>query len=168
MIIYYIAEYSFAAVVGHFMTKLVVDRMWSQLGWDGSDDSKLRPNLWLVRVTGVLERIFYVWALHNYLGILIPLLIGAKLAGKLIGWFKGEGDSGKGVQLESAHLIFLTGNILSAIYAIVGAKLLRGYGSESIMNLIIPLLDEPIPLVIATVLMWYWIGYYYRRRNKGA
>jgi len=154
----YVIGYGFAVIIGHFLIKLVADRMWKALGWKGPEDTIFRPDVWQPQVIGVVERTLYTASLQIGIGEFIGFWLAVKVAGQWNRWGEEKEYEGRPLHGRSIYQNFLIGNGLSILYSAVGFKLIEWLTNRNWLLAV----STPAALVAATIGLWFWIGQYRR------
>ena len=83
--------YIFAVVIGHFFIRWIVDEMWKETGWDGTNYDD-RPGYYQPRLVGLIERVLYLGSLQMGKPEFIGLWLALKVAGQ---WNRWRRDAGR-------------------------------------------------------------------------
>lgn len=153
----YIVGYLFGVVIAHFPISLVVDQMWECIGWTKGDE-EIRPQYWLPRILGCVERALYVASFQLGKPEFIGVWLALKVAGGWKRWTEDKEHKGRIITGRAVYNIFLIGNALSIAYAAVGAKLVEWCSKQEWLFVI----GGPVCLFLATLALFCWSGRYRR------
>jgi len=152
----HIIGYFFAIVIAHFPISLVVNRMWECIGWTEKDKEGIRPDSWQPNILGCVERALYTVSFQlgkpEFIGVWLVL----KVAAQWKRWGEDKEYGGHIIAGRAIYNIFLIGNALSIGYAVTGAKLIEWCLGRDCL----PAISVPISLLLATLVLWYWVGRY--------
>jgi hypothetical protein len=115
----YAFGYFFAVILGHFPINMLQEKMWEPL--KETDKKSETPQMYRPhygRVIGFVERALYLVCFQIGARELIPLWIGAKIAG---GW-KGWQDKKQGRDIFN---VVLLGSVFSLAYAFYGYQMIQ-------------------------------------------
>ncbi len=151
-----IVSYGFAVIVGHFAIRPVVDRLWRALGWMEGTAQNIRPEHYLPRLVGFVERALFVASLQLGKAEFIGVWIALKVAGQWKRWGEGVNIGGRVLEGRSFYNIFLIGSGLSVAYAVVGAQMLESLKKNEWFLA----LGLPLALLVATYLLALLVAHY--------
>ena len=105
--------YFFAVAVAHYVIQYVVDGLWRAIGWTPSSAYAERPEYYLARRVGIVDRALYVVSLQMGKPEFIGVWLALKVAGQWGRWGEKAKIGSKDVEGRVFYNIFLIGNGLS-------------------------------------------------------
>ena len=125
----FVLGYGFSLVVGHYITKKNVDRLWKTIG---SDDS-INRNTWHPAFIGTIERVMYTSCVllgwQNFIAVWLAL--------KAVPQWRLWTECTKDLHGRAIFNIFLIGNALSVIYGVAGGLIVKWYVADEIITAIV-------------------------------
>lgn len=152
----YVVGYLFSIVVAHFPILWVIDRMWKCIGWRNDNKESIRPQSWQPRIVGCVERALYTGSFQLGKPEFIGIWLALKVAGQWKRWSEDKDYGGRLIAGRAIYNIFLIGSALSIGYSVIGAKLVEW----CLQREWVPAIGAPISLLLATLVLWYWVGHY--------
>jgi hypothetical protein len=142
--------YGFSILVGHWLIRTLVMRLWSGLGWKQNVDAEYLFRLpVLPEMVGILERMLYTTAMLIGQPGFIGFWLALKVAGGWKGWSEPVRTPDGKVIMNGRDLfsVFLIGSGFSIAYAVTGALLMEWWKNGQLVAAV----GVPVLLVLGTL-----------------
>ncbi len=113
----YIVGYGFSLIVGHWLVRANVDALWEGLGVLKNDRTPWHPAF-----LGLLERAMYTASVGAGQPGFIAVWLGLKAVPQWKRWSEDVEAGERKIQGRAVFNIFLIGNALSVLFAVLGAQ----------------------------------------------
>lgn len=162
----YALGFAYALGIGALLVKLVMDRMAyiTDIVITPKEIERVKATsdeAWRLdyqpTVMGLIERTLYMSALTYGRGEFIAVWLGLKVAG---GWQRWQ-EPKSGRYLYSRSLF---GSGLSVLYALAGFLIVKGFSPKR-NDLFSYAILVPSALILATLLLWWWLKRYIGKRE---
>ncbi len=144
--------YTFSILAGHLFTHLVVVEAWKRLVGGDNDVSALRGDSWFTEALSVLERTLYTASWQLGKPEFVAVWLALKVGGQWKRWSEDQPLGERKILGRAIYTIFLLGNGLSLLYAIVGASLIERLTNSEWL----PAIALPLILIVGTLVLWLW------------
>ena len=153
---HYVAGYLFSIVAGRFVVGFFMREAWRQLGPIGGPTS---PRGWLSPVIGELEGFMFTtsWLLQKPEFIFVWIAI--KVTGQWKRWGEDNRVDGRIVPGRDIYNVFLIGNALSLIYAVVGGLIVDWLARGDWL----PAVGAPMLVVIGTIFLYFQAKWHFTK-----
>ena len=149
----YLIGYGFSVLAEAILVKSIVESLWESITPGGEVVRKGRPLSWQGDVLARLEGVLYVACLQLGLAYFIGLWISLKVAGQWRRW-TDPGDEQTGRPSGSTVFnIFMIGNALSVLYALVGFKFIEW----AIQRDVVRIMWVAVTVMALTLVVWVMV-----------
>ncbi len=159
LIILYLCGYGFSILGGLVFVRLIVNKMWKQIGWDGDPvDDPRRPYAWYASIVGSLDSFLYTSSVLIGKPEFIVGWLLFKVAGK---WIRKSKDlkikttADDPIHGKHDYNIYIIGNAMGRSYGVIGAKIIEWYPCCWYKSIICS-----ISLILLTFILYGWIKCY--------
>ncbi len=124
-VLHLVAGLAFSVLVGHWMTRYLMDGLWSTImkPLTNSTATHLNPHRQLPEAVGIIERAFYTITWHLGKAQFIGVWLVLKVAGGWNGWAQDVSYPGGKLLGRNIFNLFLIGTAVSLAYGVVGGTL---------------------------------------------